>query len=363
VRTNRFFTIEMLPALHGDCLWVEYGTATETHRLLIDGGPIGAFAAIHRRLCYVPHKERSFDVIVLTHVDADHVEGLVRLFADLPLQFRVDRVWFNGWQEMQSGNKLLGPAEGEFFSALLANRVPDAWRAGRHALVVARYDSLPVIRLRGGMKITLLSPTQEALARMGMAWGKALHRSKLRPGDLEVAWQMLSRAKRFLPRKGLLSAGLETLLGGQFVKDDAVANGSSIAFLAEYAGRSALFLADAHADVIAESIRRVCAERKCQRLAVNAMKVSHHGSKHNTSEDMLLRIECPSYLISTNGDKFGHPDEECIARIIEYGKPQRMYFNYACPMAKRWLSHSCQQQYGYQAIVRPTRALTAKIVL
>ena len=30
--------IEMLPAAHGDCLWIEYGSGTNVHRILIDGG-------------------------------------------------------------------------------------------------------------------------------------------------------------------------------------------------------------------------------------------------------------------------------------------------------------------------------------
>ena len=44
-----FFRIEMLPALHGDCLLVEYGTPQRTRRLLIDGGPIGAFVDLPHR--------------------------------------------------------------------------------------------------------------------------------------------------------------------------------------------------------------------------------------------------------------------------------------------------------------------------
>jgi hypothetical protein len=34
------FRITMLPALHGDCLWIEYGEEGDTHHVLIDGGPL-----------------------------------------------------------------------------------------------------------------------------------------------------------------------------------------------------------------------------------------------------------------------------------------------------------------------------------
>ncbi|MFP5462716.1 MAG: hypothetical protein ACLGII_14300 [Gammaproteobacteria bacterium] len=43
---GEFFRIEMLPALHGDCLVVEWGDERRTRRMLIDGGPIGAFGAL-----------------------------------------------------------------------------------------------------------------------------------------------------------------------------------------------------------------------------------------------------------------------------------------------------------------------------
>jgi beta-lactamase superfamily II metal-dependent hydrolase len=72
---------------------------------------------------------------------------------------------------------------------------------------------------------------------------------------------------------------LDTLLKKQFVKDQTVPNGSSIAFLAEFGGKSALFLADAHPDVVAASVKRLCKERHITRLEVGAVKVSHHHKR------------------------------------------------------------------------------------
>lgn len=37
------FRIEMLPAAHGDALWIEYGAGGTIHRLLVDGGTPGAY--------------------------------------------------------------------------------------------------------------------------------------------------------------------------------------------------------------------------------------------------------------------------------------------------------------------------------
>lgn len=43
------FAIEMLPAAHGDCLWLEYGERARLKRILIDGGVAPTFDAITAR--------------------------------------------------------------------------------------------------------------------------------------------------------------------------------------------------------------------------------------------------------------------------------------------------------------------------
>ena len=60
--------IEMLPAAHGDCLWLEYGSGTTVHRILIDGGPAHTYPALRERILHLPANARRFDLLVITHV-------------------------------------------------------------------------------------------------------------------------------------------------------------------------------------------------------------------------------------------------------------------------------------------------------
>jgi beta-lactamase superfamily II metal-dependent hydrolase len=145
--------------------------------------------------------------------------------------------------------------------------------------------------------------------------------------------------------------------------DQALANGSSIAFLAEYAGKRALLLGDAHPDVVARSLGRLCKARGVRKFAVDAVKVAHHGSKANTNAALLQRVASPSYLISTNGDQFKHPDAPCIARILRDGRPRRLYFNYESAYTTRWLADAAQKKHDYQAIVRAESELSMNVVL
>ena len=60
------------------------------------------------------------------------------------------------------------------------------------------------------------------------------------------------------------------------------------------------------------------------------VKLPHHGSVKNISSDFIKNIETDIYLISTNSEKYNHPDIETLAKIAckrtEYVK--RIYFNY-----------------------------------
>ncbi|WP_217283854.1 ComEC/Rec2 family competence protein [Pseudaquabacterium terrae] len=355
-------------ALHGDCLFVEWGGPAERHRMLIDGGPIGAYEELSRRMAELSDEERQFELIALTHVDTDHIEGAVRLLAEPRDRwpFRVKDVWFNGWHHM---NGVLGGRQGEFFSALLTHRLPvGAWNNafGSEAVVVPPEGPLPFAVLRGDMKLTLLSPTPSKLEKMRDAWRKDLKKSGIKPGDIDAAWEELSGQKRYLPDEGLMSSSdsdIANLLKAQFKPDKAAANGASIAFLAEHAAGSCLFLADAHPDAIVASLKRLLQERRIDRLVVDAVKVAHHGSKNNTSEELLGLIDSPRYLFSSNGAQFQHPDEETVARVLDKagGRQLELHFNYHTDFNKRWEDADLQKQRNYQAFYN--KAETGPLVL
>lgn len=353
---GEFMSVEMLPARHGDALVLEWGDAQRARRLLIDGGPIGAFGALRSRLDALPAGDRRFELMVLSHVDTDHVDGLVRLFAEpKPWPFVVKDVWFNGWRHMEQAHGLLGGKQGEYFSALLSRRLdPGAWNGafGGQAVMVPDDGPLPEKELPGGLKLTLLSPTRGKLDRMRDAWRKDLGNA-ISPGDLDGAWEALSKQKRYLPGQGLLGStpSLDALLEKQSRPDKAAANGSSIALLAEFAGKSVLLLADAHPDVIVESLQRLLKARGLQRLEVGAVKLAHHGSKGNVDDEMLALLDTPNFLFSSNGAIFRHPDDETVRRVIARSvqATPTLCFNYRSARTEAWASASMQKKLRYRA--------------
>src|SRR4051794_4758890 len=98
--------IHLLPAREGDCILVEYGDKRSPSRILIDGGTRGTSPQIVRALAGCG----PLELIVVTHVDSDHIGGLVALFerGEAP---RAADIWFNGYRHL-SGLEEFGPVDG-----------------------------------------------------------------------------------------------------------------------------------------------------------------------------------------------------------------------------------------------------------
>jgi hypothetical protein len=126
---------------------------------------------------------------------------------------------------------------------------------------------------------------------------------------------------------------LEHAANDKFTEDTAVHNSSSIAFILTYKNKSFLFLADSHPNVIIRGLSHF-GYNTTNRLSVDFVKVSHHGSKFNTSKQLLEIIDSEIFIISSNGQIHNLPDKQCLARIIAYYNNPRILFNYPALVPK-----------------------------
>jgi beta-lactamase superfamily II metal-dependent hydrolase len=356
------FKIEMLPAGHGDSLLVSYGEPDSPHYVLIDGGPYYAY----RNKRFVERKTLStrvkrlvdgggrLELLVITHVDADHIEAVVRLLGNRPSGLDIQDVWFNAWKHLApSPEDLLGPVQGEMLSALIQREgLPWNVAFGCEAVAVKPGEVSPPVTLPGGLQLTLLSPTPVELAGLRGTWEEALCKEGLDPDSPEEALARL-KVSRLKPDDylGERRPDVDMLAEEPFESDDSPANGSSIAFIAEFEGKRCLFAGDAHPAVLETSVRRLLDERGESRLHLDAFKISHHGSKGNLSPDLLGLLACERYLVSTNGSYFDHPDEEAIARIVVHGGGGPVLcFNYRSEENAVWDDAVLKDEYGYHTI-------------
>ena len=342
---DAFLRVDMLPARHGDSLWIEYGRGNaRPSRVLIDCGPKGSDDELRRRIDALPPQEREFELFILSHIDDDHIGAAITLLKDAKqLGLRFGDVWFNGWRHL---SEHLNAAQGEAFSALLQSEgLPWNQMVGGAAMV-REVDTVPEFTLPGGMKLTLLSPTPDRLKALARSWKREV-------GDL--AGQAEAGSK-YLGRVPSSSDDVNALAAMPFESDKTAANGSSIAVLAEFGGHSLLLGADAHAPVLEEAVRLLCRQRGIATLAIDAFKLPHHGSQNNLSVPLLAQLRCPHYLVSTSGARFYHPDREAIARVIAHGRqteqPATLWFNYRTPepLNAVWDKAALKAQHGYATV-------------
>lgn len=342
------FRVEVLPARYGDCLWIEYGTEP-VRRVLIDGGAPGVYKRTLRpRLERLGADERTFELLVITHVDYDHIKGILELAHDESVGFHAKDVWFNGYRHLPSldQREVLAGKHGEELTDLLVKR-GSSWNqrgfAGE-AVVVPDEGDLPRIELDGGLSLTLLAPTIPTLADLRGDWEKSCQDIDLTPGELE--------AERVAGRFATLSAeappverpDVASLLLDRFEEDHSTANGSSIAFVAEYEGRRVLFAGDAHPTTLVESITRMGSGT----LRLDACKLPHHGSRGSVSADLIRHLDCDRYVFSSNGDQFQHPHPQAVARVIEYGgDTPELLFNYRSDETSIWDRDDLRAAHGY----------------
>jgi Metallo-beta-lactamase superfamily len=347
--------VEALPARGGDCLWVEWDDEdSRRRRMLIDGGWGGnneLTPALRDRFARQPSTSRDFDLVVCTHVDNDHIGGLLGLLASPPDGFTARDIWFNGSVHLGSvpgTGDTLGGRSGRRLADLLRDRnLPWNRATGGRPVVVPGTGALPTFRLPG-LTLTLLSPTWDRLRALGKIWPPETSAPELTAdvlsGDvMKIPWRWLADAP--------------------YVADRSPANGSSIAFCAEHVdGSRVLFGADAHAEVLVSSLHRL---QSADRYRIDVCKVPHHGSAANISPALLGRLDCGNWLVSTHGGDVirpaskesqyrpgegRHPSVRAMARIIFLANSRpTFWFNYRSASTERYDDNLFSTDFGFRA--------------
>jgi len=349
------FGIHMLPAEDGDCFLIETGDAP--HRILLDGGR-RATARTHLATLLGGLPKRpgpSIDLMILSHIDADHVEGLLALIEEAD-DLAVGEVWFNGlvhariaggqtlpkrdtpWVDCRGRRPQLSIKQGHDFSEALALR---GWKwndALPGGVAMVEIDgALPRIPLPGGGAVTLLGPPRAKLAAFAEEW-EFWFDELSKPAKKSLA----AKGRRPVPAPGMLEAMART----EDTPDTAKPNGTSITFVIEHADKRVLFCADAHPGDLASALSRYGGDG---RIRFDAVKVAHHGSAANNTSLLVNRLESPVWLVSSNGSRYKHPDPEAIARIVLSPlRDKRLLFNYCTPYNKAWADDELAKYYLYR---------------
>ncbi|MBA4317622.1 MAG: hypothetical protein C0412_04400 [Flavobacterium sp.] len=370
--------IKMYPSLGGDAFLIKKPGQNATN-ILIDGGFATTFQEyILPDLRNIKAEGNSLDLVVATHIDADHIAGLIKFFevngdSSKPSIIGINEVWHNTLRSIKNKSTLLekmldadkeliteicrmgissssqsqiAPEEisarqGSSLGALLLkNHYKWNGKEGFSSINSQSYSSFevsPNVRLR------VLGPSKERLEQLYKHWFNDLQRlgfaSKISNDSIfddafEFLCSMQSQANS-VGEQTELSSPNEKRLNEIYISDQSITNGSSISMIIEIGKSKLLFLGDSWTEDIIDELKNF----KDQEFPIlfDAIKVSHHGSYCNTSPALLELIDSPVFLVSSNGQIHGHPSEEVIKAIVDRDADfhRDIHFNYSTSTSRR----------------------------
>lgn len=335
------YKVHLLPASFGDSILIEYGNE-QLHYILIDGGPYYMFGEIMQAIKKIAPGLKELELLVVTHIDIDHIDGIVTLLNQKPLPFAIKDIWFNGYKQLTEDEDVLGALQGEYLTRLIEEKklVHNESFKGK-AVCCLPNGNLHTIKLDGGMAITLLAPTRDGLTGLIAAWDK-----EMKNIDVENKWAEEHRYDGDI----LGEIGIEELQAFTPAPDKSAANVSSIAFLASYDDKSCLFAGDSPTHILLPAINQLLKEEgeEADRLKINAWKLAHHGSRKSTHDSLMQKLDCRHLLFSSDGKRYHHPEPEVPAKLIKHNGPQlHFYFNYRSEYTAKWDDDELKTKHRY----------------
>lgn len=270
--------INILPVESGDCIHLRFQSANAWHNVVIDSGPTRTAGIFRTLLNQIKVHGEQVDLLCFSHIDNDHIKGAERIFTSTGFDPSIiQRIWLNvpddaipekatsgiyAPKTFTSANKLL--------QAILNHNIPFESKimAGQNHHI-------------GDAIIQVVLPMQERLDAYYVEWRKQIPKPLFQPQGAHL--------------------------------DTALINGSSIALLCKIGERQILLTGDAFPGDLSSVGNQYAGEQ-----GFSIIKLPHHGSNANISEQMLKSLKSQDFIISTK-QTTQRPGQEAMNLISAYG--------------------------------------------
>lgn len=296
---------------------------------------------------------KRIDVLIVTHIDSDHVNGITKLMRNPDfVDMHIGMILFNGFQpqtkqpqtlniqklaKLKAVAELLPPIVDRAFqktngmdAACLVtelNKHPQ-WKAVWRQTPIIAGETISLGNNEKWGRLRVLSPTQDSLDDLlydvKLEYAKRLCSAP--PSEdfvdqdkyYELMLRLAELRKRPYCARKISAAAItqDTLI--KSAKTDAEENGvtnankASLAFCWEGGEdmKRILLMGDAVSSQVMNELNNI----NDGRIWFEAVKVSHHGSKHNTSIELNAKVDSVHYFFTGGKDNEG-PDLETVAKI------------------------------------------------
>jgi beta-lactamase superfamily II metal-dependent hydrolase len=359
--------LRIFQSAHGDCLLLQ----ATGHNILCDGGLTKSMRTHVRQPLaeLVTENGGKLDAIYVSHIDQDHISGVLDLLRDaiewrvydyhqgngdpdvkepkVPRPPEISALWHNSFRDQvgenvgEIGNLLAAAApvlRGTGLETFIreAHEIENIATSIKEALEVSQYANpdflnIPVNVLPGDsgpggllfreednrafsigpLKLTLVGPSKKALEDLREGWNNWLESEPGVEGVKKVRQKIREQLERFAAAQLDGSPfDLHSWNGIKSFKGVTAPNVASLVFMVEESGKRILMTGDAQQDKLLEDLEATghLDEGHCH---LNVLKVAHHGSEHNTDKNFAKTVSADHYVFCGDGSN-GNPEAEAI---------------------------------------------------
>lgn len=400
--------VNIYPAQSGDSFLINFKNGKN---IIIDMGFTETYDDyIKRDLEEINKANQKIDLLVITHIDEDHIEGAIKFirensFSDSYKIVRVEEVWYNSYRHLPISKKgkldkdsdeprildsikkanmrtsKIGINEKKEISAFQGSTLASLlygydynWNSKFDNKAVNK-DFKDKIDIEG-ICINILSPNTKKLKNLARDWlsflrGKKYNFKIANDEIFDDAYEIYNRNKGEFDVKesnpvcsesSKFSIN-ESIQYNLITEDSSKSNGASIALEIIYEDKKMLFLGDCHEDILMESLKSKMNDQET--LYYDIIKVSHHGSIRNNSKWIEL-VKARYYIFSTDGISHKeHPSKSLIAAIIKKNENSEqkitLIFNYMLDFINELNNKELIKKYNYDLLVRNNEKTVVRI--
>ncbi len=362
----------------GDCMLLE---SRDKKNILCDGGmAVSMKAHVRQHLSDLRRRRQQIDYAYVSHIDSDHISGILQLLQDelewrvfehhqrngsdanvrrprVPRPPRIAAIWHNAFRDQIDQNegdveKLLAAAVpvalgtgipafmagGEALERIAAS-IPEALKVSKLAspdLLDIPVNKLPRARRParliffrrkpqsfkvGSMRLTIVGPTEAELDDLRKGWNNWLGRNQ------EAVQKIRAEMRRRLERFESGDAGSPFDLGSWNGIPDhegvTPPNVASLMFMVEEDGKRLLLTGDSHHDMIIRGLE-LTGFLADGHVHLDVLKVQHHGATANMDAEFCRKVSADHYVFCGNGEH-GNPEPEVLKLVHQsrLGPPAR----------------------------------------
>jgi ribonuclease BN (tRNA processing enzyme) len=303
--------LHVVQAEYGDCLILESGVGKNSTTVLVDGGPYQTFEKHLKPTLQKLPINGKFDLVVLSHIDNDHIIGLLDLLEEIKDQIqkgtkglvKISKLWHNSFNDLlqldEDPNSILKKSllalnfrskeEQKKMENSITSVIMKGFQQATDLTSLAKSLKIPInpefnkpVLVENAPKIIklkditfrILGPTKKNLDKLRKEWKGWLNKKKL---DENVEFTLLQ------------------------ILDKSIPNLSSIMLLVEAKNRKILSTGDGSGDDIINMLSRYGMIDKQGKYHVDILKVPHHGSDRNVLREFFNIVNEDNYVISANG--------------------------------------------------------------